>query len=170
MAGAVMMMPGVLQAAVVKKMARIGFIGVRLRGRNHLNNLMLRDDVVVPAICDIDPEALASAKKMMDGKNFPEARSYSGSDEAYLEMLEKEELDGVIISTPWLWHTRMSVAAMKAGVYAGVEVSAANTIEECFAAGALRRGDRCAGDDPRKCMLPPGCNGRLTDGAERSIW
>ncbi len=132
MAGAVLMMPGLLQAAVVKKVARIGFIGVGLRGRNHLNNLLLRDDVVVPAICDIDPEALASAKKMMDGKNLPEARSYRGSDEAYLEMLEKEELDGVIISTPWLWHTRMSVAAMKAGVYAGVEVSAANTMEECW--------------------------------------
>ncbi|MEX0359882.1 MAG: Gfo/Idh/MocA family protein, partial [Allomuricauda sp.] len=38
----------------------------------------------------------------------------------------------VIISTPWLWHTRMAVAAMRAGKYTGLEVSAANTLEECW--------------------------------------
>ena len=38
----------------------------------------------------------------------------------------------MIISTPWLWHTRMSVEAMRAGKYAGVEVSAANTLQECW--------------------------------------
>ncbi len=47
-------------------------------------------------------------------------------------MLERDDLDGVIIATPWEWHTAMAVAKMKAGKYAGVEVSVANTIEECW--------------------------------------
>ena len=48
-------------------------------------------------------------------------------------MLNNEEFDCVIIASPWEWHVRMSVAAMKAGVpYVGVEVSAANTLEECW--------------------------------------
>jgi len=47
-------------------------------------------------------------------------------------MLKREDIDGVIISTPWLWHTRMAVATMKAGKYVAVEVSAANTMEECW--------------------------------------
>ena len=32
---------------------KVGFIGVGLRGTNHLNNALLRDDVLVTAICDI---------------------------------------------------------------------------------------------------------------------
>ena len=124
--------PAWLHASENPKKARIAFIGVGLRGRNHLNNLLMREDVIVPAICDIDQDALSKSQNLIKQHGAKAAATYSGSDFAYLDMLEKEELDGVIISTPWLWHTRMSVAAMKAGVYAGVEVSAANTMEECW--------------------------------------
>ena len=42
----------------------------------------------------------------------------------------------MIIASPWEWHVPMSVAAMKAGVpYVGVEVSAANTLEEWLGFG-----------------------------------
>ena len=112
--------------------ARIGFIGVGLRGRNHLNNLLLRDDVIVPAICDIDPDAISRSQKMITGKGHPEAEVYTGDPYAYRDLLERSDVEGVIIATPWLWHTRMSVDAMRAGKYAGVEVSAANTMEECW--------------------------------------
>ena len=131
-ASASLLLPGVLYARSGNTPARIGFIGLGLRGRNHLGNLLLRDDVQIPAMCDIDPDALVKAKSMLKGKGLDKVKTYGESEYSYLEMLEKEDLDGVIISTPWLWHTRMSVAAMKAGVYAGVEVSAANTLEECW--------------------------------------
>ncbi len=132
LATAAMMMPAISNAAVLKKNARIGFIGVGLRGRNHLGNLLQRDDLDIPAICDIDPDAIDRSVKMIADKGLPKPMTYGKDEYAYLEMLEKEELDGVIIATPWLWHTKMSVASMKAGVYAGVEVSAANTLEECW--------------------------------------
>ncbi|MDA0379563.1 MAG: Gfo/Idh/MocA family oxidoreductase, partial [Bacteroidetes bacterium] len=112
--------------------ARIGFIGVGLRGRNHLEIILRRDDCQVTAICDIDPDALSAARKMISDFGHPAAAEYTGSEHAYEQMLERDDIDGVIISTPWLWHTRMAVAAMKAGKYAGVEVSAANTMEECW--------------------------------------
>src|SRR5690606_545869 len=48
------------------------------------------------------------------------------------KLLELRDVDAVIIATPWLWHARMATDAMKAGKYAGVEVSAANTMEECW--------------------------------------
>ena len=50
--------------------ARIGFIGVGLRGRNHLNNLLMRDDVIIPAICDLDPDALEKAQSLINKKNY----------------------------------------------------------------------------------------------------
>jgi len=112
--------------------ARLGFIGVGLRGRNHLNLSLLRDDTEIVALCDIDPDALAKAQDMVTQAGRPKAVTFSDGEWAFLKMLEMDNLDGVIIATPWRWHTRMAVAAMKAGKYAGVEVSAANTLEECW--------------------------------------
>ncbi|MFD0762732.1 twin-arginine translocation signal domain-containing protein, partial [Lutibacter aestuarii] len=40
---------------------RVGMIGVGLRGTNHLNNVLLRNDVLVTAICDIDPNRISIA-------------------------------------------------------------------------------------------------------------
>ena len=37
---------------------RLGFIGVGLRGRNHVEQALFRPDVEINAICDIDPEAV----------------------------------------------------------------------------------------------------------------
>jgi predicted dehydrogenase len=111
---------------------RIGFIGVGHRGRTHLHNILRRDDVVVPAICDVDPEAVSISLKMIKDAGFDKPEVYSDSENAYLKLLKRDDIDGVIISTPWLWHTPMSVDAMKAGKYVGVEVSAATTLAECW--------------------------------------
>jgi predicted dehydrogenase len=132
LAGAAMTLPFPVFGNNAGEKARIGFIGVGLRGRNHLNNLLQREDVLIPAICDLDPSALEAAQSMILKADFPKAEEYSGDDYAYREMLQRTDLDGVIIATPWLWHTRMAVDAMRAGKYAGVEVSAANTLEECW--------------------------------------
>jgi predicted dehydrogenase len=111
---------------------RIGFIGVGLRGTNHLQNLLYRDDAAVPAICDVDPERIRIAQDLLVRAGHKKAEPYTDGEQAYLRMLQRDDLDGVIIATPWEWHTPMAVAVMKAGKYAGVEVSAANTVEECW--------------------------------------
>ena len=45
---------------------RLGFIGVGLRGTNHLNNALQRDDVLVTAICDIDDRRNTIALEMIE--------------------------------------------------------------------------------------------------------
>lgn len=112
---------------------RIGFIGTGFRSQEHFNNVLSYDDVKVTAICDTSEFSLNMTKKHFEklGKPFPKV--YTGSDHAFEDMLAQEEFDAVIISSPWEWHAPMSVAAMKAGVpYVAVEVSAANTLEECW--------------------------------------
>ncbi|MEJ7829645.1 MAG: gfo/Idh/MocA family oxidoreductase, partial [Segetibacter sp.] len=52
------------------KQARIGFIGVGLRGTNHLKNLLRRKDVLIPAICDIDPERIKIALDLIAKAGF----------------------------------------------------------------------------------------------------
>ncbi len=115
-----------------KDKVRIALIGVGYRGRNHLQNLLNNPDVFIPAIADIDPEALKKANEMIDKAGHKKVDIYTGHDYAYRDMLERKDIDGVIISTPWLWHTPMAVDTMKAGKYAGVEVSAATTLPECW--------------------------------------
>ena len=111
---------------------RVGLIGVGLRGANHLRNLLNRGDVEVPAICDIDPERLRIASEMITEAGQGQPKTFGAHSHSYRDLLELENIDAVIIATPWLWHTPMAIDSMKAGKYTGVEVSAATTLQECW--------------------------------------
>ena len=111
---------------------RLGFIGLGLRGDTHLANALRRNDVEVIAICDIDPKRIKIAQDRLQKANYPVAKVFSNGDYDYRNLLEEKDVDAVIISTPWLWHAPMTVDAMKAGKYAGTEVSAATSLEECW--------------------------------------
>jgi len=115
-----------------KQKLKVGLIGVGLRGTNHLSNLLDRDDVLVTAICDIDPRRIKIALDLLKERNHPTSKVFDKNELDFKNLLNLKEVEAVIISTPWLWHTRMTKDAMLAGKYAGVEVSAANTIEECW--------------------------------------
>ncbi|TDU43022.1 secreted protein [Gelidibacter sediminis] len=122
---------GIMGEASGQKL-KMAFIGVGLRGVNHLNNALLRKDTEITAICDVDPARIEIALKMIKDAGFPKPQVFSKSEKDYLNLLNLKEVDAVVISTPWLWHTRMAVDSMKAGKYTGLEVSAANTLEECW--------------------------------------
>jgi predicted dehydrogenase len=111
---------------------RTGFIGVGNRGQGHLRTCLGIDKADVVAICDISERSLGGAKKLISKSGLPEPVVYTGSEESYLEMLDKEELDAVIIATPWEWHAKMAVASMKSGAYTGLEVPGATTVDECW--------------------------------------
>jgi predicted dehydrogenase len=111
---------------------RAGFIGVGNRGQGHLRTTLSFKMTDVIAICDISDRSIGGAKKLLSEAGLPEPRVYTGSDFAYLDMLAKEELDAVIIATPWEWHARMAVASMRSGAYTGLEVPAATSIGDCW--------------------------------------
>ena len=77
-----------------KAQVRLGFIGVGLRGCNHLHNVLSRQDVIVPAICDIDPERLSIASDMIvkSGREKPEL--YTGNEHAFEKLLQRSDIDG----------------------------------------------------------------------------
>lgn len=110
---------------------RMGIIGTGLRGQNHLNLLLRRDDVELVAICDIDDRMLASAKNRItkSGKKMPEV--FTGSEYAWKKMVETKKLDGVIIATPWEWHKPMIIGSLEAGIkYVGSEVVIGITLQD----------------------------------------
>lgn len=111
---------------------RLGFIGVGLRGRNHLEMALYREDVEIVAICDIDPAAILIAQKMLTDKGRKPAVAYQQGDHDFENLAKRADIDGVVIATPWEWHVPMALEVMKQGKYAGLEVSATVTLQESW--------------------------------------
>lgn len=111
---------------------KIGFIGVGARGLGTLELALRRNDIIVTALCDVDPITMRKAAKMVSDSGQSKPILYSDGADAYKKMLEQKELDAVFICTPWEWHTPMSVAAMEAGKAVACEVAGAMSIDECW--------------------------------------
>ncbi len=123
---------GTLAQAPVEKPVRLAVLGTGSRGRGLLSELLTMKGVEFPALCDIQPANLELARQMVEkaGQNKPEA--YGRDETDYKRLLERDDIDAVIIASYWEWHTPMAVDGMKAGKTVGVEVPAAYTLEECW--------------------------------------
>ena len=111
---------------------RIGFVGVGGRGTGLLRTLLDIPGVTVPALCDINEANLARAQDIVGKTGSKRPEGYSSGPEDFRRLVARDDLDAVINATPWELHTPVSVAAMKAGKYAGTEVPAATTLEQCW--------------------------------------
>jgi hypothetical protein len=127
------LLPHLSQAQTTEQTkVRLGFIGVGLRGQNHLEMALYREDVEVVAICDIDPKAIQIAQKMIADKGRKPAVAYQNGEHDFENLAKRADIDGVVIATPWEWHVPMALEVMKQGKYAGVEVSATVTLQESW--------------------------------------
>lgn len=115
-----------------ERAVRLGFVGVGGRGRGLLRTLLKMENVLVPALCDINRQNLSKAQEMVAKAGQQKPEGYSKGPEVFRELMAREDLDGVLIATPWQWHAPMAVCGMRAGKYVGVEVPAAITLEECW--------------------------------------
>jgi predicted dehydrogenase/GNAT superfamily N-acetyltransferase len=99
----------------------VGIVGACARG----GNFKAGCDAVglnVRAVCDINAE------------NLGEAAERLGATEQYTdyeEMLDKSQLDAVIIGTPMQFHALQSIAALQRNIAVLCEVTAAVSIDEC---------------------------------------
>jgi predicted dehydrogenase len=102
----------------------IGHIGVGGMGGGHLGYTLARQsrgDVKVAAVCDADEKRLANAAKQAKG-----ATPYRD----YRYLLERKDIDAVVIATPDHWHAVQTVHAADSGKHIYVEKPACCTIEE----------------------------------------
>ena len=80
---------------------RLGIIGTGKRGRDLLETLLHMEGLEYPALCDINPDNLSQAKDILLKKGYPEPEGYSGGEEHYKRLVEREDLDAVLIAAPW---------------------------------------------------------------------
>ncbi len=115
-----------------KTKINIGFIGTGLRGSDHVDAALRRDDCNVLAIADPDPRMVESCLKMFDEKGKKRPAVYGDGPQDYQRLLADKNIDAVIIASPWEWHTQQAVAAMQAGKYVGTEVCGGFSLDECW--------------------------------------
>ena len=113
-----------------KDKVRLGYIGVGLRGRGHIGEGLLRDDVEIVAICDTQESSLKYCREQFVKAKKKLPAEYTGSLDAYKKLLARKDIDGVIISTPWEFHKEQSIDAMRASKYVGFEVIAGITLAD----------------------------------------
>ncbi|MCX2679244.1 Gfo/Idh/MocA family oxidoreductase [Galbibacter sp. EGI 63066] len=110
---------------------RIGFIGLGMRGPGAVKRMSYIDGVEIKGLCDLRPKQVEKAQKILKNTSHnPE--TYSGDEEVWKKMCDRDDIDLIYIATPWELHTSMAVYAMEAGKHVAVEVPAAKTIDECW--------------------------------------
>ena len=147
--------PGAASMAGVKFQAsdtvRMGFIGVGGRGSGLIDNFAAIPQVQVKALCDVVADKVTRAQNKLVRAGKPSPAAYTTGDHAFEELVKRDDLDLVIVATPWIWHVPMAVAAMKQGKHVGVEVPAARTLEDCWLLVDTSEGTR------RHCMQLENC-------------
>ena len=116
-----------------QKKLRIGVIGTGRRGPSQIRHLITENkNVVVPAICDIDPAARARgvATVKQCGGDTPEA--YGKDEYDYRNLLARDDIDGVVVVTDCQWLGKISIDALKADKHVGCDVTGTHSLEECF--------------------------------------
>jgi len=91
----------------------LGFIGMGGQGMGrNLSTFLQQEDCVALAVCDVMKSRAAKAKKKVD-------KQYKNNDCAtyqdFREVLARQDLDAIVISTPDHWHVPLSMAALRAG-------------------------------------------------------
>ena len=86
----------------------LGCIGVGNRGSANLNGLMADERVEVVAICDVDTNYRNRALKKA---KLPDSAGYND----FRKVIEREDIDAVMIATPDHWHAIITAAAARAG-------------------------------------------------------
>lgn len=114
------------------KPVKIGIIGTGGRGTGHIVTLLGIEGAEIVAVCDLVQSKAENGADLCQkaGKNRP--RIYCKDENTWKELLDKEKLDCIIIATYWDSHAAIALYAMKNGVYPGIEVPAALTVDDTW--------------------------------------
>jgi len=112
---------------------RIGQLGIGGRGGSALARLPRIEGVEVRALCDVLPERAEAGAERLRKMNHPiKPQLYSGKDDAWRQVCERDDLDLIYITSPWQYHAPMALHAMNHGKHAVMEVPGVLTVEECW--------------------------------------
>ena len=113
---------------------QVALLGRGRMGSGHLRTLLNRDEVQVVAVCDPDRTRAEEGRAIADA--FYAAGRTSGrfrgctAYQDFRHVLDRPDVDAVLIATPDHWHTPLSLAAARAGKDVYCEKPVSLTIQE----------------------------------------
>ena len=113
------------------KTVRVGVVGLG-RGAGAVDALSKIEGTDVVALCDLNPDRIASSQKTLKNNGRKEAATYTG-EEDWKQMCRRDDIDLIYNATPWELHVPIALYAMDHGKHVAIEVPAALTVADCWA-------------------------------------
>lgn len=146
---------------------RLAIIGLGNKGKHHVQLCCALPEVRIAALCEVDPKRLAPEVEKLKQKGVT---PFTATDPR--RVIERDDVDAVVIATPNHWHVLLSVWAMRAGkdVYVEKPVShniweGARLVAEAKATGRIVQGGlqyrSCPGLRAAAAWLKEGPVGKL---------
>lgn len=104
----------------------VALVGLNGMGTAHLKALLLRANVDVVALCDLDPTVLARAAKAVRDAGRPEPTLTPD----FRRLLDDPKVAALVIATPHHWHMPIGLRALSAGKDIYVEKPASHVFRE----------------------------------------
>jgi len=104
---------------------RIGVIGCGGQGTGHVHSLVKRgaeDNISVVAVSDVYQRRVTRAKDICKGDGYLD----------YRQLLERKDIDAILIATPDHWHSKISIDAMASGKHVYCEKPMTHTVEQAL--------------------------------------
>ena len=126
----------VFGAAAPSNRVNVGMIGIGRQGFHaNLPPFLQFEDVQVVALCDVDSWRLQNALTKVEttyAAKKAKGGSYQGCTtyKDFRELLERTDVDAVMISTPDHWHVPMALAALRAGKDVSLEKPITLSLQE----------------------------------------
>jgi predicted dehydrogenase len=103
----------------------VGIVGLRGKGRHHIEMFSAMEGARITALCDVDQEVLSrSLEKIKNQRPKPEAYA------DVRKLLDDKNVDAVVIAAPNHWHSLMTIWACQAGKDVYVEKPASHNLFE----------------------------------------
>lgn len=137
------------RAAGANDRIRIGMIGVGGMGTGHTGSLVKKaaaENIQVVAVSDVYQRRVNRAKGICQGDGYLD----------YRRLLERKDVDAVLIATPDHWHAKIAMDALEAGKHVYCEKPLTHTVEQAIAL-------RDAARRHRNLVLQVGPNGTAND-------
>lgn len=137
------------------KKVRIGIIGLGNRGSillEMLKYLVENNHAEIIALSDISEDKVKKATEKMSFWQDKEVQTYYKSETEWKILAKRDDIDLVIIATPWDLHAPMSIYCMKKNKHVACEVPISYSIEDCWKIIETSELTK------RHCMMMENCN------------
>lgn len=114
---------------------RVGMIGMGNRGSiliQMFEYLIKSNHAEIVALSDLKEDKVNKNNDYLKTIQSKGADLYFGSENEWKKVADRDDVDILIIATPWNWHTEMSVYGMEQGKHVACEQPMAMTLDDCW--------------------------------------